>query len=109
MGVAPGEGATRLADSGADAVGANCGGILPSQYSSLIAEMRNAVTLPLIAEPNAGLPELEDGQTVFREPPDSFRRAAPELHAAGATIIGGCCGSTPDHIRALVDGFHTSA
>ena len=102
MGVPPADTAARLADAGVDAVGANCGGLLPSQYHLLIAEMRAATALPLIAEPNAGLPELEDGETVFKETPQAFGEAIPGILAAGATVLGGCCGTTPDHIRALV-------
>ena len=64
--------------------------------------MRPATGLPLWFKPNAGLPELVDGKTVFRETPEDMTAKLPALVEAGANIIGGCCGTTPDHIRAFV-------
>ena len=105
MGTKPEDAARALADAGADAVGANCGGITIEQYVDLVSLFRSAVTVPIIAQANAGLPEIVDGETVFREEPAKFTRFAPALRDAGVTIFGGCCGTTPDHIRALIAGL----
>ena len=64
--------------------------------------MRSVTRLPLWAKANAGLPELEDGKTVFRQTPEDMARRFAELVKAGARIIGGCCGTTPEHISRLV-------
>jgi 5-methyltetrahydrofolate--homocysteine methyltransferase len=61
--------------------------------------MRPATKLPLWFKPNAGIPELVDGKTVFRETPEEMAAYLPELIAAGANVIGGCCGTAPEHIR----------
>ena len=101
MGVSPAKAASALAEAGADAIGANCGGITIDQYVALLGEMRAEVDLPLIAQANAGLPEVVEGTTVFNEGPEKFSRSIPDLLAAGVSVIGGCCGTTPDHIRAV--------
>lgn len=101
MGVSPAQAASRLAETGPDAVGANCGGLLPVQYAALCSEMSAATSLPIIAEPNAGLPELEDGVTVFKEPPETFGAIVPDLIASGVKVMGGCCGTGPAHIQAM--------
>jgi len=93
--------ARSLAEAGADVVGANCGGITPEQMAGIIAQMRGVTDLPLIAEPNAGLPELVGGRAVFRLPPEEFAEGAMRCVEAGAQLIGGCCGTTPAHIAAL--------
>jgi len=100
MGTTPAQAAEALAAAGADAVGSNCGSGIVSMIE-VTKLMRPAVDLPLWIKPNAGLPELVGGQTVFRETPDEFAEHFAELAAAGANIIGGCCGTTPDHIAAL--------
>ena len=107
MGTTPEVAATTLAEAGADAVGANCGGITIEQYIDLISEMKKAVDLPLIAQANAGLPEIEDGGTVFREPPAKFAEYAVALREAGVKVFGGCCGTTPAHIKALAEALGT--
>jgi 5-methyltetrahydrofolate--homocysteine methyltransferase len=101
MGTTPEQGAKAMTEAGADAIGANCGGITPDQFIELLKELRAATDLPLIAEPNAGLPEIEDGETVFNESPDTFARLAIQYRSLGVAALGGCCGTTPDHIRAL--------
>ncbi len=101
MGVTPADGARAMADAGADVIGANCGGITPDQFLELLDELRSGADLPLLAEPNAGLPEIEDGQTVFREAPDTFARLASEYRKRGVVALGGCCGTTPEHVRAI--------
>ena len=101
MGVTPERAAHELADAGADAVGANCGGGI-EQITDIIAAMRAVTRLPLWAKPNAGLPQLRHGKTVFPHTPEDMVRRLPQLVRAGANIIGGCCGSTPEHLRQIV-------
>jgi 5-methyltetrahydrofolate--homocysteine methyltransferase len=57
----------------------------------------------ILAEPNAGKPELVDGRTVYKVSPEDFAAAAEKIYSAGVNIIGGCCGTTPEHIRALAE------
>lgn len=85
---------------GADAVGMNCS-TGPEAMLEPIAKMAEYATIPLLAKPNAGMPELIDGQTVFNVEPEEFAEVGKKLVEEGATIIGGCCGTTPEHIRAL--------
>jgi methionine synthase I (cobalamin-dependent) len=101
MGATPTDGIRRLLEAGADAVGANCGGMTPGDFVPLLEEVHRAVAAPLIVEANAGLPQIEDGKAVFKEVPETFGRLVAEWIRVGATIIGGCCGTTPDHIRAV--------
>jgi 5-methyltetrahydrofolate--homocysteine methyltransferase len=100
MGVRPAEAAAELSAAGADAVGANCGAGL-EQMVEIVRLMAPATGLPLWAKANAGLPELLGGRTVYRQSPADFAARAGELRAAGARIVGGCCGTTPEHIQAL--------
>lgn len=101
MGVRPEQAAEALQAAGADLVGSNCGqGI--GNIIEVIAQMATATDLPLWAKPNAGLPRLVGGRTVFDETPEEMAARFPALVAAGARVVGGCCGTTPDHIRALV-------
>ena len=85
---------------GADAVGMNCS-TGPEAMLEPIAKMAEYATIPLLAKPNAGMPELSDGQTVFNVEPEEFAEVGKKLVEEGAAIIGGCCGTTPEHIRAL--------
>ncbi len=92
-----------LESLGADAVGANCS-TGPDKMVEIIRQMAGAVRVPIIAKPNAGLPSLDkDGNTVYDMEPDAFGAGMKGLVEAGASIVGGCCGTTPDHIRALRD------
>ena len=101
MGVRPEAAAAALEAAGADAVGSNCGAGIANMVE--IARLfRSATELPLWIKPNAGLPELVGGKTVFRETPVQMASYLRALVDAGANIVGGCCGTTPDHIRALV-------
>jgi len=90
-----------LIEAGADVIGANCGTIDPVEISEVIARMRAATSIVLSAEPNAGKPELSRGQVTFRLSPEGFADGALKCVEAGATLIGGCCGTTPAHIAAL--------
>lgn len=85
---------------GADAVGMNCS-TGPEAMLEPIAKMAEYAAIPLLAKPNAGMPELIDGQTVFNVETEEFAEVGKKLVEEGAAIIGGCCGTTPEHIRAL--------
>lgn len=85
---------------GADAVGMNCS-TGPEAMLEPIAKMAEYAAIPLLAKPNAGMPELIDDQTVFNVEPEEFAEVGKKLVEEGAAIIGGCCGTTPEHIRAL--------
>lgn len=91
-----------LQSLGADAVGLNCS-TGPAEMVSAVKEMRGVANIPVLAKPNAGLPQLADGVTVYRMTPEEFAAAGAALVEAGASIVGGCCGTTPAHIRALTD------
>lgn len=98
MGVSVEEMTERLAGEGADAVGANCGRG-PEGLEKLVARIRAAdPQIPIIIRPNAGLPEYVEGKIVYSLTPESFGQAAERFFAAGAAVVGGCCGSTPEHI-----------
>jgi len=101
MGARPDQVAAELEKAGADIVGANCGAGI-DQMIELMKSMRSATVLPLWCKPNAGLPELIDGKTVYRETPERMASKLKDLFQAGANIVGGCCGTTPAHIRAFV-------
>ncbi len=98
MGIRPEQAARDLEKSGADIVGANCGAGIDNMID-LMRGMRGAANLPLWCKPNAGLPELVGGRTVYRETPEMMASQLQNLIDAGACIIGGCCGTTPAHIR----------
>lgn len=97
--------ATRLVDLGCNIVGANCA--YGDELVSVMAAMRAAVDVPLLCQPNAGLPQLVDGETVFAAQPGEFAELAKRLKDAGVTLFGGCCGTTPAHIRALAEAVRT--
>ncbi len=83
---------------GVTAMGMNCG-LGPRQMAGLIKELRQYTTLPLIVNPNAGLPKEKDGLTYFDVGPEEFSQTMEEIVKSGACVIGGCCGTTPEHIR----------
>ena len=100
MGVTPEQAAAALTQAGVDVVGANCGqGI--AGYVDICRRMRSATDLPIWIKANAGLPELVDGQVVYKTTAAEFASHGPALVAAGASFVGGCCGTSPDFIRAL--------
>ena len=102
-GTDPETAAVVLEAAGADAVGMNCG-LGPEQMLPLIARMATATTLPLIVQPNAGLPVLDaEGKTVFPGTADEMGAAAAAFRLAGAAMVGSCCGSTPAYTGAIVD------
>ena len=91
-----------LQSLGADAIGINCS-TGPEHMIEPVRQMAEYATIPILAKPNAGLPELEDGVTVYKTTPEEFASYGKMLVEAGASIIGGCCGTTPEHIRALTE------
>jgi 5-methyltetrahydrofolate--homocysteine methyltransferase len=103
MGNTAKECAEALTDAGASVVGANCGALDPLEMAEVIAMMREATPLPLIAQPNAGKARLVDKQAVYDMTPDDFASGVLECVRAGARLVGGCCGTSPDHIRVMVE------
>ena len=99
-GVHPVSALVTLQALGADAFGCNCS-TGPDDMALVISQMAPYAKIPLIAKPNAGLPKFENGRTVFPMAAEEFASYAPCLIEAGATILGGCCGTTPAHIAAL--------
>lgn len=100
------EAACALEALGADAVGVNCASG-PDQLESVVAMMRRACSLPIVAKPNAGLPVIDEttGEARYSMDAATFAGHMKKLHAAGATLLGGCCGTTPEYIRALRAAF----
>lgn len=100
LGTSPEAAAITLEAVGADIVGSNCGLGVEGIYD-ILAAMRKVTSLPLISQANAGLPLLVEGNTVFPGTPDDMTAYHDRLLALGVRIIGGCCGTTPAHIRAM--------
>ena len=92
--------ARTLEAAGADVIGSNCGNGIENMIR-IAREYRKHTTLPLIIQSNAGLPLIEKGELVYPETPEFMASMARELVDAGVSIIGGCCGTTPKHIRAI--------
>jgi 5-methyltetrahydrofolate--homocysteine methyltransferase len=93
--------ARRITDAGADVIGANCGDIDPAQMAIVVSLLQSATQLPILAQPNAGKPKLVGNQTVFEMSPAPFAKGVTECLRTGARLVGGCCGTTPEHIRVL--------
>jgi 5-methyltetrahydrofolate--homocysteine methyltransferase len=101
MGVRPGQAASELEKAGADIVGANCGAGIDNMIE--VAQLiRQSTPLAIWCKPNAGLPEFVDGNTVYRETPEEMASRLRAIVEAGASIVGGCCGTSPAHIQAFV-------
>jgi methionine synthase I (cobalamin-dependent) len=100
MGVTPEAAARAMESAGADAVGANCGAGI-ERFVPVCQRLKLACSLPVWIKPNAGLPQMIDGSVVYTTPPGVFASYLPALVEAGAAFIGGCCGTTPEFIRAL--------
>lgn len=101
-GTPPEAAVTVLQALGADAIGINCS-TGPMEMVEPVKKMAEYATIPILAKPNAGLPELVDGQTIYRMTPEEFAKAGAALVMAGAAIVGGCCGTRPEHIRVLAE------
>lgn len=85
-----------------NAIGMNCG-LGPEQMLPILEELSKYCSLPIIIKPNAGLPKQRDGQTYYDVLPDMFAEAMKKIVEKGACVIGGCCGTTPEHIAAMVE------
>ena len=102
MGVSPAEMIVAVKEAGADIIGANCG-IGFDQMVEIAKEIREAdASTPVLVQANAGIPIVKNNKTIFPETPEMMRPKIKELIKAGANIIGGCCGTTPEHIRVIV-------
>jgi 5-methyltetrahydrofolate--homocysteine methyltransferase len=101
MGVSPAKAANALADAGVDLLGINCGRSLEDNLQAL-RELRAATELPVWFKPNAGLPVSDaDGNVVYQTTPEQMEAAAADWISAGAAVIGGCCGTSPEHLAAI--------
>jgi methionine synthase I (cobalamin-dependent)/5,10-methylenetetrahydrofolate reductase len=99
-GSSPEQAAAKLTEWGANAVGVNCS-TGPATVLTAIESMRKATTLPLAAMPNAGMPRAVEGRNIYLCSPEYMASFARKAIAAGAQFVGGCCGTTPNHIRAM--------
>jgi methionine synthase I (cobalamin-dependent) len=108
MGVDVESAVAKIVSLGVDAVGFNCGTLLLDEYVELAGRFVSTVkasgaNVLIYAEPNAGKPELIDGGAVYKVTPEDFAAAAEKIHSAGVNIIGGCCGTGPEHIEAVAN------
>lgn len=91
-----------LEGMGADALGANCS-LGPKQLGGVAKQLIALASVPVVLKPNAGLPEVKDGKTYFNVTPKDFAESVAELMTAGVRVAGGCCGTTPEYIKALCE------
>ena len=108
MGVTPERAVKELRDAGADVVGANCGNGIEVMVE-LARELRQATDGYLLVHSNAGIPSIKDGQIVYSETPEFMAERFRKLAEIGVNILGGCCGTGPDHIRALAKALRRQA
>jgi len=112
MGVAPEDAAEFITERGAHIVALNCGTGMDMAGAAQVARIyREHSTLPIMVQPNAGLPVLENLKAVYKQLPEDMARGVPAVLAAGVAIVGSCCGSNPDHTRAIrreVDAFNAA-
>ncbi|HUI92070.1 MAG TPA: homocysteine S-methyltransferase family protein [Chitinivibrionales bacterium] len=102
MGVSPAEMAAALVKAGAHVIGTNCGNGM-ERMVEIVREIRAAdKATPVLVHANAGLPQAKDGQIVYPETPEMMAGLVPAIVSAGANIVGGCCGTTPEHIAKIV-------
>lgn len=85
---------------GVDCLGINCG-LGPDQIGEMMEELAKISSIPIMAQPNAGLPEIRDGQTVYNVTPEEFAADSEKMAKFGVSVLGGCCGTTPEHIEAV--------
>jgi 5-methyltetrahydrofolate--homocysteine methyltransferase len=102
MGVSPEVAATRLAEEGADVIGANCGSVNLEQMAEIIRLMKSSCRKPLIAKPNAGAPQVIEGKEKYTAGPEQFAEHVEKWIQAGARIVSACCGSSPLHLKEIV-------
>lgn len=112
MGFGPEDAAEFCEENGADIIALNCGTGMDMPGAARVAEIyQDNCSLPVMIQPNAGLPVLENMKAVYKQPPEETAAAVPQALTAGASIVGSCCGSTPDHtaaIRTQVDAWNAS-
>lgn len=101
MGASPAEMVISMKEAGAQIIGSNCGNGIRDMISIVSAIRAVDRDIPVIVQANAGLPEYIDGKTIFRESPEMMASFIPDLLKEGVNIIGGCCGTTPEHIREM--------
>jgi len=105
MGTTPEQAAAKLKEAGADVVGSNCGqGI--AGFVQITKRLRAATDQPLWIKPNAGLPQVIDGKAAYTQTPEQFADFVPALIEAGASFVGGCCGTSPEFIAAIAQRLH---
>jgi 5-methyltetrahydrofolate--homocysteine methyltransferase len=108
MGVSPEQAAEFVEEKGAHIIALNCGTGMDMTGAAIVTRLYRAHSrLPVMVQPNAGLPVLENLKAVYKQSPEDTARAVPEVIEAGAAIIGSCCGSTPEHTRAIRDKAQT--
>lgn len=105
MGISPSEMVAPLLEAGVSVIGTNCGNGI-REMIPVVKEIRSAHPgIPILVHANAGMPVLHDGITLFPESPEDMAARIPDLVKAGATLIGGCCGTTPQHIRRMKEAL----
>ena len=105
MGVKPAGMAAHFQELGAELLGINCGRSLEDNFKAL-QELRAATSLPIWFKPNAGMPQIDAlGNTTYNVSPQEMGALAPQWKAAGASVVGGCCGTSPEHLGAISDAF----
>ena len=106
MGVSPDDAVKAAVEAGADIIGTNCGNGF-ERMIEIVSQMREInQEIPILVHANAGLPTFVDGKDVFPETPEDMARMMSKIISAGANIIGGCCGTTPAHIKAMKSAIH---
>ena len=107
MGTTVEQACNALVEAGADVVGSNCGNGIDAMVE-IAGEFRKHASVPVVIQSNAGLPVNRDGELVYPESPDYMAERVGQLMDLGVGIIGGCCGTTPDHIRAIRAAIHAN-
>ena len=105
LGTTPEIAAVTLSSLGVDAVGINCS-LGPKEVLPLIERMLKVSRVPVMVKPNAGLPQIENGETVYKIEPKEFADYAKQMVELGVKIVGGCCGTTPNHIKAVKEALN---
>ena len=105
MGVTPEDAAKKLEQSGAQVIGANCGNGI-ERMIEIASKMRNSTDQPMMINCNAGIPSLVSGEILYPETPEYMAEQFMKLKDVGVNIIGGCCGTSPEHIKALSDAIN---
>ncbi len=103
MGISPEEAAFGLIDSGTDIIGANCGNGTEGMIEIVKLIRKVNSEIPILIHSNAGMPIYDEGKTIFPETPEKMASQVRNLVLAGANIIGGCCGTTPEHIKQIAE------